>query len=89
MATTQCMVRPDGVAVITLDNPPVNSLASGLVKSFNENLAKVSKDPAVKAVVVTGKVSTANYMMSGSGIKLCFGIYVMHKLHDTTLPSRA
>ncbi|CAD7966879.1 unnamed protein product [Amoebophrya sp. A120] len=55
MATTQCMVRPDGVAVITLDNPPVNSLASGLVKSFNENLAKVSKDPAVKAVVVTGK----------------------------------
>ena len=55
VATTQCMVRPDGVAVITLDNAPVNSLASGLVKSFNENLDKVAKDPAVKAVVVTGK----------------------------------
>mmetsp|Transcript_13860 Transcript_13860/g.34226 ORF Transcript_13860/g.34226 Transcript_13860/m.34226 type:complete len:726 (+) Transcript_13860:361-2538(+) len=55
MGTTQCMVRPDGVAVITLDNPPVNSLASGLVKSFNENLQKVAKDPKVKAVVVTGK----------------------------------
>ncbi|CAD7955482.1 unnamed protein product [Amoebophrya sp. A25] len=55
MATTQCSVRPDGVAVIVMDNPPVNSLASGLVKSFNENLQKVIKDPAVKAVVVTGK----------------------------------
>lgn len=55
--TTHLEVRPDGVAVITLDNPPVNSLASGLVKSFNSHLTEAKSDSSVKALVVTGKGS--------------------------------
>jgi len=52
--TTRCTVRPDGVAVVTLENAPVNSLAVSLVKSLQENFTKLVKDQAVKAIVVTG-----------------------------------
>lgn len=55
--TTHLSVRKDGVAVIQLDNPPVNSLASTLVKSFLENFQKCENDDKVKAIVVTGKGS--------------------------------
>ena len=53
--TTHMETRPDGVAVIWLDNKPVNSLASSLVKSFAENIQKAMSDSSIKAVVVTGK----------------------------------
>lgn len=38
--TTHYEVRPDGCAVITLDNAPVNTLAATLVKSFLGSLDK-------------------------------------------------
>jgi len=53
--TTHLTVRPDGVAVIQLDNPPVNALASSLTESFMANIGQATKDSAVKAIVVTGK----------------------------------
>eukprot|EP00397_Hematodinium_sp_SG-2012_P009995 GEMP01010095.1.p1 GENE.GEMP01010095.1~~GEMP01010095.1.p1 ORF type:complete len:728 (+),score=166.84 GEMP01010095.1:180-2363(+) len=53
--TTHLNVRPDGVAVIQLDNPPVNSLASTLTESFSQHMNQATKDPNVKAIVVTGK----------------------------------
>ncbi|CAJ1356747.1 unnamed protein product, partial [Effrenium voratum] len=48
-------VRPDGVGVITLDSPPVNSLGTELVTSFKQEFPKLVQDPKVKAIVVTGK----------------------------------
>jgi len=63
--TTHLTVRPDGCAVITLDNPPVNSLAYELTKSFNENMKKATDDPKVKAIVVTGK---GNFFCGGAEI---------------------
>mmetsp|Transcript_130660 Transcript_130660/g.419027 ORF Transcript_130660/g.419027 Transcript_130660/m.419027 type:complete len:748 (-) Transcript_130660:231-2474(-) len=53
--TTHVNVRPDGVAVITLDNAPVNSLASPLVVSLEESIKKVTADTSVKAILITGK----------------------------------
>ena len=38
VCTTHMQTRPDGVAVITLDNAPVNSLARDLVESLAENV---------------------------------------------------
>lgn len=55
--TTHLEVRKDGAAVITLDNPPVNSLASTLVVSFNKHLKEAQDNAAVKLIVVTGKGS--------------------------------
>jgi 3-hydroxyacyl-CoA dehydrogenase len=44
----------DGVAVITLDNPPVNGLGNALRAALLEHLKKADADPAVKAVVLIG-----------------------------------
>jgi 3-hydroxyacyl-CoA dehydrogenase len=52
-AATQYVVR-DGVAVITLDNPPVNGLSNPLRAAILQNLKAADADPAVKAVVITG-----------------------------------
>eukprot|EP00405_Crypthecodinium_cohnii_P017594 CAMPEP_0206462936 /NCGR_PEP_ID=MMETSP0324_2-20121206/26282_1 /ASSEMBLY_ACC=CAM_ASM_000836 /TAXON_ID=2866 /ORGANISM="Crypthecodinium cohnii, Strain Seligo" /LENGTH=783 /DNA_ID=CAMNT_0053935201 /DNA_START=48 /DNA_END=2400 /DNA_ORIENTATION=- len=53
--TTKINVRPDGVGVLTLCNPPVNSLASSLMESMDANFQKLATDPAVKAIVITGR----------------------------------
>jgi 3-hydroxyacyl-CoA dehydrogenase len=44
----------DGIAVITLNNPPVNGLGLDTRRAMAEGLDKAQTDAAVKAVVVTG-----------------------------------
>jgi len=44
----------DGIAVITLDNPPVNGLGNALRAGIAEGLEKADSDPDVKAVVLIG-----------------------------------
>src|SRR4051812_36754686 len=51
--TAQYAVR-DGIAVITLNNPPVNGLGNALRAGIMECLNKADADPAVKAVVLIG-----------------------------------
>ncbi|HEX7559196.1 MAG TPA: 3-hydroxyacyl-CoA dehydrogenase NAD-binding domain-containing protein [Usitatibacter sp.] len=42
------------VAVITLDNPPVNGLGQQLRTAVAEGIGRANADPAVKAIVITG-----------------------------------
>ncbi|MEQ1594157.1 MAG: 3-hydroxyacyl-CoA dehydrogenase NAD-binding domain-containing protein [Casimicrobium sp.] len=51
--STRYEVR-DGVAILTLDNPPVNGLSYALRVAFAEGLEKANADASVNAVVVTG-----------------------------------
>src|ERR687896_632855 len=44
----------DGIAVITLNNPPVNGLGNALRAGIMEALKKADADPAVKAAVIIG-----------------------------------
>jgi 3-hydroxyacyl-CoA dehydrogenase len=44
----------DGVAVITLNNPPVNGLGSVLRPAIMDGIKKAGADPAVKAIVIIG-----------------------------------
>jgi 3-hydroxyacyl-CoA dehydrogenase len=44
----------DGVAVITLNNPPVNGLGSVLRPGIMDGIRKAEADPAVKALVIIG-----------------------------------
>ena len=46
--------RRDGVAVLTLDNPPVNGLALALRASIAEHLEADLADPEVGAIVIAG-----------------------------------
>jgi 3-hydroxyacyl-CoA dehydrogenase len=44
----------DGVAVITLNNPPVNGLGFAARAGIMDGLARAERDPAVVAIVLTG-----------------------------------
>ena len=46
--------KVDGVAVITVDNPPVNALSPGVPEGIVENVERGNADPAVKAMVLIG-----------------------------------
>ncbi len=47
-----------GVAVLTLDNPPVNALSQGVRQGLKEGVAKAQADAAAKAILVYCKGST-------------------------------
>ncbi|KAK7363563.1 hypothetical protein VNO77_05709 [Canavalia gladiata] len=47
-------VGPDGVAIITIVNPPVNSLSFDVLRSLKESFDQALQRDDVKAIVVTG-----------------------------------
>jgi 3-hydroxyacyl-CoA dehydrogenase len=51
--TTRYEVR-DSVAILTLDNAPVNGLSHAVRAAYAEGLEKANADASVKAIVVTG-----------------------------------
>jgi 3-hydroxyacyl-CoA dehydrogenase len=46
------------VAVVTIDNPPVNALSPGVPEGIRASIDSATKDPGVRAVVVIGAGST-------------------------------
>src|SRR6266853_1101405 len=43
----------EGLAILTIDNPPVNALSTGVRRGLSQALENVSKDSQVRAVVIT------------------------------------
>jgi 3-hydroxyacyl-CoA dehydrogenase len=56
----------EGVAVIAIDNPPVNALSLAVRTALMESLERAAADPAVQAIVVTG---AAGSFAAGADIK--------------------
>jgi len=50
--------RQESIAVITIDNPPVNALSPGVPEGIRAALDSAVADPAIKAMVVIGAGST-------------------------------
>lgn len=48
----------DGVAVLTLDNPPVNALSQGVRQGLKEGVARALADDAAQSIVIHCKGST-------------------------------
>ena len=46
--------RQGDVAIITINNPPVNALGAGVPEGIEAAIAEVQKDPGVKAAVLIG-----------------------------------
>ena len=44
----------EGIAILTVDNPPVNPLSDGVRTGLFESLVKAEEDPSVSGVVLTG-----------------------------------
>jgi enoyl-CoA hydratase len=57
----------DGVAVLTLDNPPLNLVTLELTRALDRMLDRVAGDPAVRALVLTGAGERA--FCAGSDIR--------------------
>ncbi|HEY1601036.1 MAG TPA: 3-hydroxyacyl-CoA dehydrogenase NAD-binding domain-containing protein [Pirellulales bacterium] len=46
--------RRGDVALLTIDSPPVNSLSTPVIEGIFGRIAEANKDPAIKAIVLTG-----------------------------------
>src|SRR5690242_16972551 len=57
----------DRVAVVTIDNPPVNALSPAIWQAVAAAVARAATDPAVDATVVIGAGST---FIAGADIKV-------------------
>ena len=58
----------EGIAVITLDNPPVNVLNPRVLDELEANVDKVAVDSSVKGVVLTA--AGANAFCAGADVKI-------------------
>ncbi|KAK4768744.1 hypothetical protein SAY86_026894 [Trapa natans] len=67
-------VGSDGVAVITMSNPPVNALAIPILDEFQEKMGEAMRRSDVKAVVLIGQ---------GGRFSGGFDINVFAKIHQT------
>jgi len=57
----------DGVAVITIDNPPVNALSPAVWEGIDQAVARASADPSAEAIVLIGAGTT---FIAGADIKV-------------------
>ena len=57
----------DGVAVITIDNPPVNALSPAVWEGLDQLVARGVSDPAAQAIVMIGAGTT---FIAGADIKV-------------------
>src|SRR5271170_6558288 len=60
------LTTQDGVAVITINNPPVNALSPGVPEGLVEALNAADKDPSARAIVIIGGGRT---FIAGADIK--------------------
>jgi 3-hydroxyacyl-CoA dehydrogenase len=58
--------KDKGIAVITINNPPVNALSPGVPEGISEALDQIAQDDSVKAVVLIGGGRT---FVAGADIK--------------------
>lgn len=57
----------DGVAVLTVNNPPLNLFTLAMTRAFDWRLREIAVDPGIRAVVLTGSGTKA--FGAGSDIK--------------------
>ena len=48
------LTKDNDVAIITIDNPPVNALSPGVPQGIEKAIADIQQDPSVKAAVLIG-----------------------------------
>ena len=44
--------RTDGIALVTIDNPPVNALSQGVRQGLMESVAEADRDNSIVAIVI-------------------------------------
>lgn len=66
------VARVDGVATVTVDNPPVNALDDPTLAALREVAESIHRDPGIRAVILTGAGNRA--FIAGADLRsLCHG----------------
>src|SRR5271170_1341061 len=60
------LTKDNGIAVITINNPPVNALSPGVPEGISEALDQIAQDEGIKAAVLIGGGRT---FVAGADIK--------------------
>jgi 3-hydroxyacyl-CoA dehydrogenase len=60
------LTKDNGIAIVTIDNPPINALSLSVQQCISDAIEQIAKDDVVKAVVVIGAGST---FIAGADIK--------------------
>lgn len=60
------LTREDGIAIITINNPPVNALSPGVPEGIAEAIEQINKDESVRTAVLIGGGRT---FVAGADIK--------------------
>ncbi len=60
------LAKDNGIAIITINNPPVNALSPGVPEGISEAIDQIQKDDSVKAAVIIGGGRT---FVAGADIK--------------------
>lgn len=60
------LTKDNDIAIITINNPPVNALSPGVPEGIAEAIEQIDKDPSVKAAVLIGSGTT---FIAGADIK--------------------
>ena len=80
----------DGIAILTVDNPPVNPLSDGVRTGLFESLVKAEEDSAVLGVVLTGNgrafIAGADISEFGGNVEGVSLNEVFNKLEHCTKP---
>src|SRR5581483_11270194 len=66
MSDLVLLTRDNDIAVITVNNPPVNALSPGVPEGIAEAVEQIAKDPTIKAAVLIGAGTT---FIAGADIK--------------------
>lgn len=69
----------DGIALLTVDNPPVNPLSEGVRNGLYEGITRAEADESVVGVVLTGK---GRAFIAGADISEFGGEHGGHSLND-------
>jgi len=86
--------KDNDVAVITIDNPPVNALSPGVPQGIEKAIADIQQDPNVKAAVLIGggktfiagaDINMFVQMTSGKGGRINL-LPILLKIEDCTKP---
>jgi len=94
--------REDGVAVLTLNRPPLNLFTLEMTRVFDERLQQIGRDSSIRSVVLTGAADRAfgagsdirefpEYFRTGTVIttKLRYENEVFNRLEDLPQPTVA
>ncbi|HEY1940242.1 MAG TPA: 3-hydroxyacyl-CoA dehydrogenase NAD-binding domain-containing protein [Candidatus Angelobacter sp.] len=66
MSDLVLLTKDNDIAIITVNNPPVNALSPGVPEGIAEAIEQIDKDPGIKAAVLIGSGKT---FIAGADIK--------------------